>query len=122
MSEDSYQTWWPGCSEFFSLGVKSNCFVRHRFNVRKPNFVVYEQLRHQPACISTQSDQRLCYLLSGEYSSQNCSMLNFNIQVSLCSLARWFESYSSGDPEDRFSRIEALIWVVDGRNSLPFSN
>ena len=38
-------------------------------NARKPDFVACEQQRGRSACASTQSDQRLCYLLYGKYNS-----------------------------------------------------
>ena len=39
---------------------------------------VCEQHRRRPACASTQSDQRLCYSLSGEHSRHACSIQTFN--------------------------------------------
>ena len=44
---------------------------------RKPVFGMCEQQRRRPACASAQSDQRLCYSLSGKYSSQPCCVQNF---------------------------------------------
>ena len=42
-----------------------------------------EKHRRRPACAFAQSDQRLCYSLSGEHSSQACSMQNSNLLASL---------------------------------------
>ena len=53
--------------------------------VRKTDFIVCEQ-RRRPAYASTQSDQSLCYSLSGEYGSQTGSMQNLNI-LTTCSVA-----------------------------------
>ena len=81
--------------------------------------VVCEKQRRRPACASAQSDQRLCYSLSGEHSSQGCSIQNSTFLASLCSLGDCFESRFVGTPEDRFCRDEAQIlfnlrlpWVV----------
>ena len=35
----------------------------------KPDFAACEQQRHRPACASAQSDQHLCYSLSGKHNS-----------------------------------------------------
>ena len=35
----------------------------NRLDARKPVFRVCEQQMRRPACVSTQSDQRICYLL-----------------------------------------------------------
>ena len=44
---------------------------------------VCEQHRRRPACTSAQSDQCLCYKLSGKYNSLISTMQNFNILASL---------------------------------------
>ena len=67
-----------------------------------------EQQGRRPACISAQSDQRLCFLLFGKYHIQSCYRRNFNFLDSLCSWAGWFEPHFCGNPEDRFFRGEAL--------------
>ena len=36
-------------------------------------------------------------------------MQNFNVLSNLCICAAWFESYSVGNPEARFSRIKAQV-------------
>ena len=54
-------------------------------DARKLDFGACEQQRRRPASTSMQPDQRFCYLLSGKYISQTCSMQNFNILTSLCS-------------------------------------
>ena len=81
---------------------------------------VCEKQRRRPACASAQSDQRLCYSLSGEHSSQACSMQNFTFLASLCSLGDCFESHFVGKPEYRFCRNEALLLFqgTEKRNSL----
>ena len=45
-----------------------------------------EQMR-RPVCAPAQSDQRRCYSPSVKYSSQRCSMSNFNILASLAGLS-----------------------------------
>ena len=55
-------------------------------DVRKPDFDVCKQEKHQTACSSAQIDQCLCYLLSGKYLNRPCSMPNFKfLDYSLCS-------------------------------------
>ena len=70
-----------------------------------------EQHRRRPACASAQSDQLLCCSLSGEQSSQACSIQNATFLASLCSLGDCFESRFVGNPEDRFCRDEAQILI-----------
>ena len=53
-------------------------------NTRKHVFVAVEQQRRRSACTSVQSDQRLCYSLSGK-DNWTCYMVNLNIIASLCS-------------------------------------
>ena len=71
--------------------------------------VVCEQQRSWRACAYAQSDQCLCYSLSGEQSSQACFMQNSTFLASLCSWGDWFESHFVGNHEDRFCRDEAHI-------------
>ena len=80
-------------------------------NARKPYFAC-EQQRCRPACAWAQSDQHLCYSLSGKYSSRPCFMQNFNILASFCSLADWFESYLVWNMEDRFFPVEAHLYFM----------
>ena len=54
-----------------------------RILTRENDVVAFEQQRHIPACTSVHSDQRLCYSICGQYNDQACSVLNFNIRVSL---------------------------------------
>ena len=70
---------------------------------------VCKQHRRRPACASAQSDQRLCYSLSGKYHMWTCSRWNFNFLTSPCNWADWFETRFVGNPEDRFCRDEAHI-------------
>ena len=74
------------------------------FGAIKPDFVACEHQRHRPACTFLQSDEHLCYmyLLSGKYSSQKCSMRNFNVLTSLCSWAGWFDLCMVGNSKDEF--------------------
>ena len=74
-------------------------------STRKPVFGVCEQQRRRSSCASAQSDQRLCYSLSGEHRSQACSLQNFIFLPSLCSRGDWFESRFVGT----FSLVEVLI-------------
>ena len=75
--------------------------------MRKPDFAVCEQQRHRSACASAQTDQHLCFSLSGNYNSSTCNMQKFKILVSLCSWAGCFEPYLVANPEDRFSPEDA---------------
>ena len=70
---------------------------------------VWEQQRRRPACASTQSDQRPCYSLFGNYHIKACHKRNFNCLASPCSLAGWFESHFDGNPEDKFCCYLAQI-------------
>ena len=54
-------------------------------DARKPDFVACEQQRRRPAGAYAQSDQHLCFSLSGKHNSTTSSMQNFNILASLCS-------------------------------------
>ena len=62
-------------------------------NARNPDFVVCEHQRCRPACASVQSDQHLCYSLSGKLNSLTSCMRNFENLASPCSWAGWFEPY-----------------------------
>ena len=73
---------------------------------------VCEQQKRRPACASAQSDQRLCYSLNGMYNISTCYKRNFNFLASLCSWVGWFKSRYYDNPEDRFSRDEALIIMI----------
>ena len=53
------------------------------FDARKYDLVACEQQRRRSACAFAQSDQRLCYSLSGKNRSQTCSNQNFNGIVSV---------------------------------------
>ena len=46
---------------------------------------VCEQQRRRSACASAQTDQRLCYSLTGKYHISTCFKQNFNFLASLCS-------------------------------------
>ena len=71
---------------------------------------VCKQQRPRPACASAQSDQRLCYLLIVKYHILTCFERNFTILASLRSFkGDWFESRFFGNPEDRFSHVEAHL-------------
>ena len=77
--------------------------------MRKPVYAICEQQRRRSACPSTQSDQRLCFSLPGQYDISTCYSRNFKTLASLYSWAGWFESYLFEHPEDRFSRDEAQL-------------
>ena len=49
------------------------------------------------ACASAQSDQRLCYSPIGQYHIQTLAASN----ISISSLAGWFETHFVGNPEER---------------------
>ena len=72
---------------------------------------VCEQDRRRPACASAQSDQRLCYSRFVKHHIQACYKRSFIFLASLCSWAGLFESHFVGNPEDRFSRDEAHLYV-----------
>ena len=38
-------------------------------------------------------------------------MKKINFLASLCSLAGWFEIHFVGNPEHRFCRVEAQVWI-----------
>ena len=59
-------------------------------NVRKPVFAVCEQQRRRPSCASPQSDQCLCYLLTGKYHIWTCYKQIFSFLAGLCSWGDWF--------------------------------
>ena len=65
--------------------------------------------RRRPACACAQSDQRLCYSLLRKYHMYTCYWWNFNFLTSLCNWGDKFETRFVGNPEDRFSRVEAHI-------------
>ena len=67
--------------------------------------------RRRPACASAQSDQRLCYSLIVKYHIQAWYKRNFNFLASLCGWTGWFESHYVGNPEDKFSRVAAQIYL-----------
>ena len=48
-------------------------------DARKPDFVACEQQRCRTACAYAQSDQHLCFLLSGKNNSPTSSIQNLNI-------------------------------------------
>ena len=79
----------------------------------KPVIGDCEQQRRKPACASAQSDQRLCYLLSGKYHIQTCYKQFFNFLASLCSWRDLFESRFVGDPEDRFCCDEGADQILE---------
>ena len=57
-----------------------------------------------------QSDQHLCYLLIVKGISRSAIQAIFQFSSCICSLsssAGWFECYFVGNPEDRFSCVEA---------------
>ena len=80
--------------------------------MRKPFFAICEQQRRRSACASAQSDQRLCYSLSGYYNSSSFYIQNFKCLPSVCGCAGRFESTLVANPEDRFSRDEAHIMLL----------
>ena len=61
--------------------------IRHNLDLDagKPDFDACEQQRRRPACASVQSNQCLCYSLSGKYTSPTSSLQTFNILASMCS-------------------------------------
>ena len=78
---------WAGWFESHFVGNPEDRFSRSGAHMdlgtRKPDFVASKSLRQRPACASAQSDQCLCYSLSGKYSCQICSMQKFNFLASL---------------------------------------
>ena len=66
----------------------------------------------QPAHNYVQTDQRLCCSLFGKERMCTCNRWNFDFVASLCSWKDWFLSRFFGDPEDRFSRDEAQMYLV----------
>ena len=70
-----------------------------------------EQKRRRPAYASAQSDQRLCYSISGKYNSLTCYRLTFNILASPCSRAGWVESYFVGRPKTVFLNKSPIYHV-----------
>ena len=68
---------------------------------------VCEQHRRRPAWASAQTDQPLCYSLTGKYHILTCFKRNFNVLDSLCSWGDWFESRSVRNCKDRFCHDEA---------------
>ena len=63
-------------------------FITSRPGHDASDFVACEQQMHRPAYASTQSDQRLCYSLSGMYGNQVCTMQTFlHILVSVAEQA-----------------------------------
>ena len=76
---------------------------------------VCEPQRRRPACASAQSDQRLCYSLFGMYHVLTCYRWTFNFLASLWSWRDWFGTRFVGNPEDRFSRVEAHITLDNNK-------
>ena len=66
--------------------------------------MVCEQQRCRQACASAQSNQHLCYSLSGKYHYKKParSVINFNFLIKLWSWAGWFEFHIVINPEDGF--------------------
>ena len=79
-------------------------------DARKPDIGACEQQRRRPVFVSKKSDQRLYGSLTGNYI-QTCIMQNF-VLASLCSRTDWFDSYLVRNPEDRFSRAMALMYLI----------
>ena len=73
--------------------------------MRKPVFAICEQQRRRSACslIST-------FIVRSLDSS--CYVQNFKTLSGLCGCADRFESYLVANPEDRFSRDEAQMFVI----------
>ena len=44
-------------------------------NMRKPDLFAFEQQRHRPACVSAQSDQRLCLNIFAKGQKYTCIYL-----------------------------------------------
>ena len=65
--------------------VKSYFIVIWASTQENLSSVVCEQQRRRPACATTQSDQRLCYLLFEKYHIKACYKQNFNFLASPCS-------------------------------------
>ena len=59
--------------------------------------------------VFAQSDQRLCCSLPRQYNISSFYIRNFKAPASFCGCWGRFESYLVANPEDRFSRDEALI-------------
>ena len=78
-------------------------------DTRKPVFGVCKQQRPRPACTSAQSDQRLCFSLTGKYHIQACYKQTFKILACLCNCAGWFWYDLIKNTKDRFSSIKAHI-------------
>ena len=76
--------------------------------MKTPDFVAWEQQRSRPACTSSltvQSGQHLFCSLFWKFNKAK-------FLSSLCSWAGLFESYKVGNPKDRFSNKEALLFHV----------
>ena len=79
--------------------------------MRKPVYAICKQQRRRSACASAKSDQCLCCSLSGEYETSTCYSRNFKTLASLTSWAGHSESYLVTNPEDRFFRDVAHIYM-----------
>ena len=79
--------------------------------IHKTCFVACKQKAAVPSCAFLHSGQHLCYSLSGKYNSCTCFMQSFINLASLCIWAAWFESHLVWNPEGRFSRNQAYIYV-----------
>ena len=84
---------------------------RGRYVMRKPAFAICEQQRRRSACASVQSDQRLCYSLLRQDNTSCFNIQNFKPLASFYCCAGRFEPYLVGNPQDRFSRDEALFYI-----------
>ena len=71
--------------------------------MRKPYFVSCKQRRRRPAFTYIESDQHLCYLDSGTYTSLSLYLQNYKILASLPSLPGWNEPLLIANTEDKFS-------------------
>ena len=74
------------------------------------------------ACVSTQSDQRLCCSLPRQDNISSFYLRNFKPIAILCSWAGLFEAYLVTNPEDRFSRKRAHRTLEETSDKSPDSD
>ena len=81
---------------------------------RKARKPVFGSTQAQNSLRIHKSDQRLCYSIFGEHSSQACSIQNSTFLASLRSLGDCFESRFVGNPKDRFCSDKAHTKLNNG--------
>ena len=89
------------------LLLENLTFKRIEPHHAKTCFAICKHQRHRSACASAQSDQRLCCLLPGQYTTSTCYIQKFKTLASFWSWAARFESELVRNPEDWFSGDEA---------------